>query len=66
MSVTAPGATENGGFTNTIDLTAESEAVNLIPERKCKPAKGEDQRGFKRPKGKRCDAGASSGARNIS
>ena len=34
--------------------------MDLIPKSACKPAKREDQRGYKRPagKGKRCDAGA--------
>jgi hypothetical protein len=49
---------DNGGPTDTIALTAESEAANLVPEAACKPAKGEDQRGFSRPAGRRCDAGA--------
>jgi hypothetical protein len=48
----------NGGPTLTIAITAESIAKNLIPEGKCKPAGGEDQRGFERPAGPRCDAGA--------
>ncbi|MEJ7875291.1 MAG: CSLREA domain-containing protein [Solirubrobacterales bacterium] len=55
----APGEpVDNGGPTETIALTADSIAKDLIPKSKCKSAKGVDQRGFKRPKGPRCDAGS--------
>ena len=49
------GLEDNGGPTETIGLEKESEAVDLIPESRCP---NEDQRGFDRPKGPRCDAGA--------
>ena len=53
------GITDNGGPTDTIALTPTSDAKNLVPKGKCKAATGlEDQRGFTRPKGKRCDAGS--------
>jgi CSLREA domain-containing protein len=52
----APAA--NGGATKTVRLGKGSPAVNRIPQRKCKPAEGVDQRRFKRPAGKRCDSGA--------
>jgi len=48
----------NGGSTWTIPISADSVAKDLIPKRKCRSAKGVDQRGFERPKGPRCDAGA--------
>jgi CSLREA domain-containing protein len=48
----------NGGETFTMGIAASSPAKDLVPRRKCKVAEGEDQRGFGRPKGKRCDAGA--------
>ena len=47
-----------GGPTETVAITNQSPARDLIPKRDCKVAKGEDQRGFERPKGPRCDAGA--------
>jgi hypothetical protein len=50
---------DNGGFTETIPIAGTSDAKNLVPKRKCKKAtKLEDQRGFVRPKGKKCDAGS--------
>ena len=50
---------DNGGPTQTISIQPTSDAKNLVPKGKCKDATdGEDQRGFKRPKGPRCDAGA--------
>jgi CSLREA domain-containing protein len=52
----APAA--NGGATKTVRLSKGSPAVNRIPQKKCKPAEGVDQRRFKRPAGKRCDSGA--------
>lgn len=48
----------NGGPTFTIGIENQSPAKDLVPRRKCKVAQGEDQRGYKRPKGKKCDAGA--------
>ena len=48
----------NGGFTWTIPISSDSVAKNLIPRRNCRSAKGVDQRGYERPAGKRCDAGA--------
>ncbi len=52
------GPAENGGPTETIGITSTSVAKDLIPKRECKSAKGVDQRGYKRPRGPRCDAGA--------
>ena len=52
------GPADNGGATNTVAIRASSIAKDLVPKAKCKVAKGEDQRGFERPKGERCDAGA--------
>jgi CSLREA domain-containing protein len=50
---------DNGGFTETIPIAGTSDAKNLVPKKKCKKAtRLEDQRGFVRPKGKKCDAGA--------
>ncbi|MDQ3758321.1 MAG: right-handed parallel beta-helix repeat-containing protein [Actinomycetota bacterium] len=54
----AAGLRDNGGPTETIGLKRSSPAVDLVPKRKCKIADGRDQRGFKRPAGKKCDAGA--------
>jgi hypothetical protein len=48
----------NGGRTLTVGIQGSSIAKDLVPNRKCKVAGGEDQRGFERPAGKRCDAGA--------
>jgi CSLREA domain-containing protein len=48
----------NGGRTLTLAIAGTSPAKNLIPKRKCKSAEGTDQRRYKRPNGKRCDAGA--------
>jgi CSLREA domain-containing protein len=48
----------NGGRTFTMGIAGSSPAKDLVPKRKCKVAEGEDQRGYMRPKGKRCDAGA--------
>ncbi|MEJ7876306.1 MAG: choice-of-anchor Q domain-containing protein [Solirubrobacterales bacterium] len=52
------GLQDNGGFTSTIAIQKASEAVNLVPLAKCGVSNGEDQRGFERPAGNRCDAGA--------
>lgn len=50
---------DNGGFTDTIAIVSTSDAKNRVPPAKCKDATGnEDQRGFKRPKGPKCDAGS--------
>ena len=46
---------DNGGPTETIGLLKTSKAVDLVPEKKCEKL---DQRGFERPKGPKCDAGA--------
>lgn len=48
----------NGGETFTMAIAGNSPAKDMIPKKKCKIADGEDQRGFTRPKGKKCDAGA--------
>jgi hypothetical protein len=56
LATTTP--VNNGGPTETIALTPSSEAVDLVPKPRCKVADGEDQRGFGRPAGDRCDAGA--------
>jgi CSLREA domain-containing protein len=53
-----PEPADNGGLTETIAIAATSPAKNVIGKRKCRVAGGEDQRGFQRPKGKKCDAGA--------
>jgi predicted outer membrane repeat protein len=45
----------NGGPTKTHALKPSSEAVNAVPKRGC-PKR--DQRGVKRPQGRRCDAGS--------
>jgi CSLREA domain-containing protein len=49
---------DNGGPTETVRLKKASPAIDHIPLRRCKPAKGEDQRRYKRPAGERCDSGA--------
>jgi CSLREA domain-containing protein len=49
---------DHGGATDTIAIDADSPMRDLIPRRNCKPAQGEDQRGYSRPAGKRCDAGS--------
>ncbi|MDQ3759593.1 MAG: hypothetical protein M3331_06605, partial [Actinomycetota bacterium] len=54
----AAGLRDNGGPTETIGLKRSSPAVDLVPKPRCKIADGRDQRGFKRPAGKKCDAGA--------
>jgi predicted outer membrane repeat protein len=46
----------NGGPTRTIALLRGSPALNAIPKAVCPFAR--DQRGVKRPQGKRCDIGA--------
>ena len=51
-------AKDNGGRTETVAIESSSPAVNFVPKRRCDAAKGEDQRKFKRPAGKKCDAGA--------
>jgi CSLREA domain-containing protein len=48
---------DNGGFTKTISLPVGSPAIDLVPTAACQ-AEGEDQRGFFRPSGAACDAGA--------
>jgi CSLREA domain-containing protein len=48
----------NGGLTNTIALEAGGRAVDFIPAASCGPAESQDQRGFFRPSGGTCDAGA--------
>jgi CSLREA domain-containing protein len=48
---------ENGGATRTLALKGSSRAVDLIPKAACGVARGEDQRGFDRPK-RKCDSGA--------
>ncbi|MEJ7875289.1 MAG: CSLREA domain-containing protein [Solirubrobacterales bacterium] len=49
---------DNGGPTPTISIASSSVAKDLVPIKKCNAADGVDQRGYKRPKGPRCDAGA--------
>ena len=46
---------DNGGPTLTLGLKKSSKAVDLVPVKKCEKV---DQRGFDRPKGLKCDAGA--------
>ena len=46
----------NGGPTATIPLRPGSRALNAIPESQC--TVGRDQRGVRRPQGRRCDIGA--------
>ena len=47
---------DHGGPTETIPLKSISPALNALPTAACKVNK--DQRGVKRPQGKRCDIGA--------
>ena len=54
----AAGAQDNGGRTETVRIAAGSPALNFVPNRSCKASGGEDQRRYRRPAGKRCDAGA--------
>ena len=49
---------ENGGPTETIALEPGSPAKDFVPNKECGDAEGVDQRGYERPAGKRCDAGA--------
>ena len=49
--------TDNGGFTDTIVLGATGTALDREPAASC-TAEGQDQRGFFRPSGAGCDAGA--------
>ncbi len=50
---------ENGGPTETIAILPTSPARDLVPKAACKEATDKvDQRGFVRPKGDACDAGA--------
>ena len=49
---------DNGGPTDTFALDGSSPAVDLVPTRKCRPAKRSDQRGAERPARRRCDAGS--------
>jgi hypothetical protein len=49
----------NGGPTKTVPIKAGSDAKDFVPKPACKAATGGvDQRGYKRPAGTRCDAGA--------
>jgi hypothetical protein len=52
------GPVNNGGATPTIALVSSSPAIDLVPAAQCGPAEGQDQRGFFRPSGAGCDAGA--------
>ena len=47
---------KHGGRTETIALLSASPAINAIPSAQC--AVDKDQRGVKRPQGRRCDIGA--------
>ena len=50
---------DNGGPTETISIAPTSVAEDFVPTGKCEDATGGvDQRGFKRPHGPKCDAGA--------
>jgi hypothetical protein len=49
---------DNGGVTQTIGLEAGGRAVDFVPAASCGLAEGQDQRGFFRPSGAACDAGA--------
>jgi CSLREA domain-containing protein len=50
---------KNGGPTKTVPIKSGSDAKDFVPKASCKEATGGvDQRGYKRPAGKRCDAGA--------
>lgn len=56
----------NGGRTFTLKIDKSSQAKNAVPKRACRIAGGEDQRGFGRPAGAACDAGAvERGAREL-
>lgn len=46
---------DNGGPTGTIKLLSTSPGLSFVPKASCDK---KDQRGYKRPKGKRCDSGA--------
>ena len=48
----------HGGETFTMAIAGSSPAKDEVPLGKCDAAQGEDQRGYKRPKGSACDAGA--------
>ena len=48
----------NGGSTDTIKITRSSPARNFVPIGNCAVAGAEDQRRYKRPKGKGCDSGS--------
>jgi hypothetical protein len=56
----ASSLANNGGPTKTIALLKRSPAINAIPKTKngCGTKITTDQRGVKRPQGKRCDIGA--------
>lgn len=55
----ADGLANNGGRTQTVALESSSAARDFIPKSECKgPSNREDQRGFERPAGPKCDAGA--------
>ncbi len=54
----AGGPVDHGGDTDTIGLVAGGRAVDFVPAAQCGPAEGQDQRGFFRPSGAACDAGA--------
>lgn len=58
IGLIAGGPTDNGGLTDTIGLEAGGRAVDFVPTAACGPAEGQDQRGFFRPSGAACDAGA--------
>ncbi len=57
LDIVVPPA-DNGGSTETIALTAGSPAVDYVPAAVCGASEGQDQRGFFRPSGGACDAGA--------
>jgi CSLREA domain-containing protein len=48
----------NGGPTETVKIGKASPAKEFVPNTRCAAANDEDQRGYKRPAGKKCDAGA--------
>ena len=56
--IMAGGPTDNGGITETIGLEAGGRAVDFVPAAECGFAESQDQRGFFRPSGVACDAGA--------
>ncbi len=58
LDIVPGGPIDNGGPTPTIGLEPTSDAIDKVPVASCGPAASVDQRGFFRPSGTGCDAGA--------